>query len=101
MPDSRQWRRSSSKGVGGQSHDGQMTGGAGLGCTDFARDFKAIDQGHLDIHNHEVERLVLGKIPCFPAVGGHGYRVPHFLEQSRDEALIDGIGFREQNAQSC
>jgi hypothetical protein len=87
--------------VGGHCNYGQMRTGEFFAGTYFGYRFEAVHDGHLDIHQDDVEYLFLQNGERGAAIGGELDGVACPLEQTHREFLIDGIVFDQQDMQGC
>ena len=61
---------------------------------------EAVHVGHLNVHQHQVERLRLGGRNCFAAVVGHDDLMSAALKQGDRQFLIVEAVFGQQNPQA-
>jgi hypothetical protein len=82
-------------GMGGDRDDG------GLGVEGVVADrlggADAVHDGHLDIHEDDVERLALGQVDRLLAVLAHHHLGHHLLEHGGDELEVGGVVIHRQH----
>jgi hypothetical protein len=66
---------------------------------DVCGGIKAVHFRHLDVHQNEVERLLLQGGQRFLAVGGQADLVPFLRQQNQRQPLIQGVIFHHQDAE--
>src|SRR5688572_13583927 len=83
-------------GVGGHCDDGESRS-ATLSCADGACGVEAIDFGHLDVHEDNVELLRACVVDGFASVVGDGDGVTRAFEHADRKLLVHGIILGEQD----
>ena len=68
-----------------------------LRCADGGGGLEAVHLGHLHVHQHQVERLLLQGGQRLLAVVGHDHRVAVLLQQADGQPLVDGVVLRQQD----
>ena len=84
-------------GVGGHGHDGCVAVRVAFQFTDPPSRFQAIQFGHLDIHQHEIEGPLPYSIHGFSSVVNYLHGVSHELKQPDGNLLVHQAIFREQD----
>ena len=76
-------------GVRGDRHDGDVVPGLLLAGADGGRGIVAVQLGHLDVHQDQIEVFGFERRQRFAAVGGNGDAMPVFLQQGDRQFLVD------------
>src|SRR5229473_209300 len=82
-----------------QHYDGGVTVRGLFPHSDSPGCIQTVHLGHLDIHQDQIEYLVLDSLQGLFSVARNHYLVPAFFEQLSGQSLIDRIVFHDENAQ--
>ena len=85
---------------GGHGDNWDVGFAAALARADRRGRLEAVELGHLDVHEDEIERVALERVEDLAAVPDDGDAVPLPFQQMGDEGLIDGVVLGEQNAEA-
>ena len=99
MPASRQRSRSPLSARAVKARMGRRPPRSRLLLPDRFGGLEAVHLGHLDVHQHQVERLLRSRRHGFQPVVGHGHRVAPFGQQSDRQLLIQQTVLGQQDAQ--
>ena len=86
-------------GVSGKRDDGNMFASLLFFFADRGRSRKTVHFRHLNVHENEVEGLIVDLSQSLMAVGRNYRFVPHGFEHMGDHLLVDCIGLSHEDAQ--
>lgn len=66
------------EGMCGESKDGDVVAGGRFEGANHARGLEPIHNRHAQVHQHEIESVLLKEVQGFLAIRGEGNRVAHF-----------------------
>ena len=73
------------------------TGQIGLDFMDLADELEAVDAGHLNIAEHEIDRCSRDQLECFDRIRGHQDVIADAPQDALDRAAIEFLVIDDEN----